>query len=267
MLAIALALCLFNVMAVWREHSARNATDHAFESARASESIRFQMMQNRQLLSNYLLSGSSGDLASLTEGLAKLQEQIRATTEKQVTDQQKSALTKLSEAEREWENNFARPLIDKRKQVDSGNATVSELQIQYLQLDPATWTTKSTGHLDDMERLVKEDLELQRKDNASASNWSLVMGVLLGIIGLAAGVFIAWKTSNSIIEPLTRLMKVSKEIGETGDLDHQIDIQRSDEIGELAVTFSSMVSYLKEMSGVSEAIARGDLSVQVRPRS
>ena len=267
MLAIALALCLFNVMAVWREHSARAANAHAFEVAQASETIRFQMMQNRQLLSNYLLSGSSGDLNSLTDGLTKLQDSIHKTADKQASEQQKTALTKLSDAEREWENNFARPLIDKRKQVDSGNATVSELQIQYLQLDPATWTTKSTGHLDDMERLINEELESQRKSDSAASTWSLVMGILLGIIGLGAGVFIAWKTSNSIIDPLTRLMKVSKEIGETGDLDHQIDIQRSDEIGELAVTFSNMVSYLKEMSGVSEAIARGDLSVQVKPRS
>jgi len=81
MLAIALALCLFNVMAVWREHSARAATAHAFDVAQASENIRFQMMQNRQLLSNYLLSGSSGDLNSLTDGLTKLQEDIRKIAE------------------------------------------------------------------------------------------------------------------------------------------------------------------------------------------
>src|SRR5512147_696872 len=266
-LIIVFVLCGLSILAVLREHSARSSTQHAFEVAQASESIRFQMMQNRQLLSNYLLSGSTADVGSLNEGLTKLQDAINKSADKATTDQQKTTLTKLSEAERDWENSFARPLIEKRKQVDSGNATVSQLEIQYLQLDPGAWTTKSTAHLDDLERLINQELADQRKTDTSASFWTLTFAIIGGVFGLAAGVFIAIKTSNSIIDPLSRLMKVAREIGETGDLDHQIDIQRSDEIGELAVTFSNMVGYLKEMSNVSEAIARGDLSVQVRPRS
>src|SRR5262249_17674270 len=39
------------------------------------------------------------------------------------------------------------------------------------------------------------------------------------------------------------------------------------EIGELARSFSSMVNYLKEMASVSEAIAGGNLMVDVQPRS
>src|SRR5205823_4963277 len=40
-----------------------------------------------------------------------------------------------------------------------------------------------------------------------------------------------------------------------------------DEIGQLGRTFNNMVIYLKEMAGISESIAGGDLSVQVQPRS
>ncbi len=267
MLAIVFVLCLFNVTAAWREHSSRNATSRAFETKTASENIRFQLMSNRQMLSNYLLSGSNGDLSSLNEGLNKLQDAIAKAVEKADTDQQKATLTKLSQAEREWESNFARPLANKRKQVDSGNATVSELQIQYLQLDPVTWTTKSTTHLDDLERLTNEVLDEKQQSDSFWSRLLLVLGILLGLSGIGAGIAIAYKTPNSIIDPLNKLIAVAREIGDTGDLDHQIDIQRKDEIGELGITFSNMVSYLKEMSEVSEAIARGDLSVQVHPRS
>src|SRR5437879_5252162 len=62
-------------------------------------------------------------------------------------------------------------------------------------------------------------------------------------------------------------MTVARQIGDMGNLDHTIDIERQDEIGELARTFSNMVTYLKEMASVSEAIAGGDLSVEVQPRS
>jgi len=267
LLAIVAILCGFNLLAVQREHSARTAFTRAFEVSQAGETIRYQMMQNRQLLSNYLLSGSNGEATSLNDGIAKLQDLIHKTADKVSSDVQKSALSQLSDSERDWQNSFAMPLVEKRKQVDSGNATVSELQIQYLQLDPASWTNKSSAHVDEFEHLIDRELEEQRKADSTASTWTLLIAILGGLVGLIAGGFIAYKTADSITLPLYQLGLVAREIGETGDLDHQVDIQRDDEIGDLARTFGNMVNYLKEMATVSEAIARGDLSVQVHPRS
>jgi methyl-accepting chemotaxis protein len=260
-------LCLINLLAVSREHGARDSFQKSFEVAQSSEAIRYQMMLNRQLLSNYLLSGANGEASNLTEGMAKLQDMIHKAADKSNSDVQKTSLSRLSDHERDWENNFARPMAEKRKQVDAGNATVSELQIQYLQLDPASWTNKSTAQIDEVKNLIQKDLDKQREADESASKWTLVIAIFGALLGLGAGIVIAYKTASSITEPLYQLMLVSREIGETGDLDHQIDIQRGDEIGELAKTFGKMVAYLKEMSSVSEAIARGDLSVNVHPRS
>jgi len=60
---------------------------------------------------------------------------------------------------------------------------------------------------------------------------------------------------------------VAREIGDSGDLNQNIDIHRNDEIGALATTFNNLVAYLREMAGVSMAVAEGDLSVEVVPRS
>src|SRR5690242_5348566 len=109
-LGIVVVLCLINIVTVNRESSARDATQKAFDVKQGSESIRFQMMQNRQLLSNYLLSGSTGEANQLTEGMAKLQQSISKTVEKAQDEQQKTALARLAETERDWENNFARLL-------------------------------------------------------------------------------------------------------------------------------------------------------------
>src|SRR5579872_2773139 len=87
------------------------------------------------------------------------------------------------------------------------------------------------------------------------------------LFALGLGLVIAYHTARSITEPLVNLMKVSRQIGDTGDLEHNIDVKREDEIGELARTFAKMVTYLKEMAGVSESIAGGDLTVEVKPRS
>jgi len=81
------------------------------------------------------------------------------------------------------------------------------------------------------------------------------------------GIIIAYRTAGGITGPLTRLIHVADQIGQSGDLEHTLDVRGKDEIGQLARTFDSMVKYLKEMAAVSEAIAGGNLAVEVHPRS
>ena len=266
-LAIVVALCLVNIYAVQRERNARTSEARAWELAQAGENIRFQMMQNRQLLSNYLLSGDGREVSNLNDGISKLQDLLRQTSEHATSEQQRAALARLSDTEREWDNSFARPLIEKRKQVDSGNATVAELTIQYLQMNPAEWMRNATTQIDQAEHLNNKELEDQRRQDATASSFTMGLAITFSLLALCFGVLIAYRTSKSITDPLNHLMGVAREIGESGDLDHQIDIQRNDEIGELSKTFAAMVAYLKEMASVSDAISRGDLTVQVHPRS
>jgi methyl-accepting chemotaxis protein len=78
---------------------------------------------------------------------------------------------------------------------------------------------------------------------------------------------VAFYTAKSITLPLIHLITVAREIGDSGDLDQNIDIHRNDEIGALATTFNNMVAYLKEMAAFSMAVAEGNLTVEVVPRS
>jgi len=87
------------------------------------------------------------------------------------------------------------------------------------------------------------------------------------IVSWLAALLVASRLHPTITEPMTRLIQVARDIGESGDLDQNISFDRNDEIGELGRTFGKMVVYLKEMAMVSEAIARGDLTVEVEPRS
>jgi methyl-accepting chemotaxis protein len=267
-LAIVLVLFLINIAAVRREHSARDATALSLEMAQACEQVRFQMMENRLNLSNYLLSGDSRDMEKVKDGTRRVQD-LLASTEAKVTDneRQRQPLSNLQQAERDWNDRFAQPLIEKRQQVDSGKATVSELQIEYLQQNPAQWVRTSTDLIDRVEAANSAILsERQKMDETAATvTTTVTVAGLFLVIGL--GVVISYRTSRSITDPLSQLMSVAKEIGDSGDLDHKVDIDRTDEIGELARSFSSMVAYLKEMAGVSESISRADLAIEVVPRS
>jgi methyl-accepting chemotaxis protein len=144
---------------------------------------------------------------------------------------------------------------------------VSDLQIFYLQKDPASWLTKSSSVLDQTNLEIGKSLDDTTKSASRASIISAFMTIGGTLLALLVGVVVALYTARSITEPLTHLMTVAREIGDSGDLDQNIDIHRTDEIGALATTFNNMVAYLKEMAGVSMAVAEGDLTVEVVPRS
>jgi methyl-accepting chemotaxis protein len=228
------------------------------------------MMQNRQFLGNYLLSGDTREADAMNKGVDSLQKKLQSSiNEMDESDQDnvKAALAKLKDAEADWAKNFAAPLIDKRKQVDAGNQTVAELQIFYLQQDPGSWLTKSKNPLDEAQNQIGAAVAKQKLSAETTGSVTLWISIICTLLALALAVVIALKTTQAITRPLNSLMTVAGEIGNSGDLDQRVDITSEDEIGQLAKTFNNMVAYLKEMATVSEAIAGGDLTVEVQPRS
>jgi methyl-accepting chemotaxis protein len=266
-LSMVVVLFLVNLLAVQREHAAKAAAKASLELADATNEVRFQMMQNRLYLSNYLLSGDSREVDRMNDGLHTLTEKLQQGGKLANSEQERTALDRVQQLEESWSKEFAHPLIDKRKDVDSGNATVAELQIYYLQKDASSWVKNSTEALDLADGENRKLVEEGRKSDERASTWTIMAAIVSTLIALGLGVAVAFTTAKSITEPLTNLMTVSRQIGDTGDLEHNIDVNRQDEIGELARTFAKMVTYLKEMAGISESIAGGDLTVEVKPRS
>ena len=266
-LVMVVVLFAVNLAAVYREHSAKAAASQALQLADATDKIRFQMMQNRLYLTNYLLSGDSRESDHVNDGVHTLVDRLQNTVAIASSEQQRGALAKVLQTEQNWTRDFAEPLMQKRKEVDQGNSTVAELQIFYLQKDASSWVKNSTEYLDLADQESKRVLEERRKSDEAASNWTIGIALLGTLAALGLGSLIAFRTAKSITDPLNDLMKVTKQIGTAGDLDHEIDIKREDEIGELGRTFNGMVGYLREMASVSEAIAGGNLSVEVKPRS
>jgi signal transduction histidine kinase len=65
------------------------------------------------------------------------------------------------------------------------------------------------------------------------------------LILIAAGIAIAFFISLSITRPIAKLRKSAEIIGK-GDLEHRVDLQTKDEIGELAASFTHMAEDLKQ---------------------
>ncbi|HVH71226.1 MAG TPA: methyl-accepting chemotaxis protein, partial [Candidatus Dormibacteraeota bacterium] len=249
------------------EKSARANASMALESVRTVESVRYQIMLNRLNMNNFLLSGDPRDEEKVNKGLTDMSDMVKRGESQATNDAVHTALIQVDSTEASWADNFAKPLIAKRHQVDSGDATVSDLQIFYLQKDPSSWLAKSSTVLDQSNAEITKFLEQSTKSANTAAAFSVFMTTGGTLIALIAGGLIAFYTARFITEPLNHLMTVTREIGDSGDLDQNIDIHRNDEIGALATTFNNMVAYLKEMATVSMSVAEGDLTVEVLPRS
>src|SRR6266567_1506123 len=97
-LALLLVLFIVNMTAVQREHSARASASRALELAQESEAVRFQMMQNRLNLRNYLLSGDSREVDRMGDGITRLHALLTDLMAKANSEGHRSALQRLQDA-------------------------------------------------------------------------------------------------------------------------------------------------------------------------
>src|ERR1700733_9495404 len=266
-LAIMLVLFVINVITVRREYSAQDAAKATLAAKQSIDDARFQMMENRLYLSNYLLSGDLRDEDRTNKGVGDLLALLKDAQAKSLDTGLRAALAQVGDAEASWAENFAKPMIAKRHQVDAGDATVSDLQIYYLQHDPASWVNKSTAMLDQADNSVHQSLDDSNGSAQAATTWSTGITTAGTLLAVLLGLLIAFYTAKSIKEPIHHLIEVARRIAETGDLEQTIDTHRDDEVGVLAENFNKMIVHLKDMAAVSAAIAEGQLSVTVQPRS
>src|SRR6202521_5558668 len=266
-LGILILLFVVSFTASHIEHSARSTAADSLRSIQIIERIRFQVMQGGLDLRNYLLSGDPRMESAKANDAKVMDITLREAREKTNDDQLREAYSSIELNQQSWDDDFSKPLIAKRHQVDAGQTTVSDLQIVYLQRSTSNWVEKSGKEMDDAERRIQKALEESNTSANTAATYSSLALTVGTIIGALIGMIVAYRTSLSITRPLEELIGVTREIAETGDLDQKIAIHRNDEIGSLADHYRNMMLHLKEMASVSSAIAEGQLNVTVRPRS
>src|SRR5271168_2393204 len=173
--AILIILCLLffvNIGAGLREQSARKEDKAALDNKDTIASVRYQIMLNRHNMDNFLLSGDPRDEEKVNKGFGDINDLIKRGEAQTSSESLKTHLIQVESTEASWADNFAKPLLAKRHQVDSGDATVSDLQIFYLQKDPASWLTKSSSVLDQTNQSITKAGEETTQSARSWGNFS-----------------------------------------------------------------------------------------------
>jgi methyl-accepting chemotaxis protein len=250
-----------------REGATKTALSNALDLSEATENVRHQMMENRLALSNYLLTGAGTELDRLREGTTRTQDLLAEAKSKAVKSDQIAGLNRISAIEQEWFSKFADRFIQEHKDVDAGKITANQLLDDYTRAEPMEQLKRSNDVVNEVQKATRDELETSRHADDRAAQFTIWFGFAFFLLALGTGIAIALRTAHSITAPLEHLISVAREIGDKGDLDQEIDFEGTDEIGTLAQTLRNMVVYFKEMAAVSQAIAGGDLAVEVTPRS
>jgi methyl-accepting chemotaxis protein len=267
-LVVVILLSLLDLVAVRHEQTTKDMYKRAIAMARQMSALNQSIMNDRLHLRNFLLNGDTRELDMLTKGEEEVDKQLTTIEDlSQEGDRAKLLLETVRAAEKDWIANFAAPLIDKRRQVDSGSATIAELGIAYLQANPDQEQKKEEEPMKDLDKIMSAALANADTSDRAASSFVYGITIVGIILMLALGGGIAWKVAKSITVPLGQLITVAGQIADTGDLDQRVEITGEDEVAKLALTFNNMVLFLREMAALSEAIAGGDLSVEINPRS
>ncbi|HEX7286358.1 MAG TPA: methyl-accepting chemotaxis protein [Candidatus Angelobacter sp.] len=276
-LVIMFTLFMVNLVAARHEQNSVDTYKRAIEMANQRSELDKAIRDNRLHLRNFLLNGDTRESDLLYGGLGEVERLITRMEETttylpQERDRAQQLLRRVRDIEKSWAAYFANPLVEKRRQVDAGTSTVAELQIGYLQAirrseEDQEVEKKEEEPLRQLDAIMSE--AIQRADSSVRTAGSVINGITLGGMALMMllGAFIAWKVAESITRPLSQLIAVAGQIANAGDLDSRVEIHGEDEVAQLARTFNNMVLYLREMAGVSESIAGGDLSSEINPRS
>lgn len=138
------------------------------------------------------------------------------------------------------------------------NEALNPLLTPYQELDEMIKKFVSTykkSLQDELDRLI------DRQETARNLTY-LSAAAVLGLLALMA--FVLYQDIN---QPVNKAVNLADDLSQ-GNMEVTIDVDdRSDEIGRLLSSMRSMLTYLQEMADFAGAIATGDLSSQIDPRS
>jgi methyl-accepting chemotaxis protein len=267
LLALMLAGFLFSMIAAYREHQTKITLSNAYEVAMATENIRNQTIANHLALSNYLITGTPAELNNLNAGNDRIAELLNAAKSKTDDPSLLAGMNRIEAMEHDWYTTIADRFVQDHQQVENGKIKPMDLLDHYTETGPTQQLQRSNQVIDEVQ---KEDSDLIKKsqdESESMAHWILIIDAIGFLAALCLGAYISLRTSNSITDPLEKIGDAALAIGSKGDLDQNIAVDGTDEIGALAQTLRDMVVYFRELAAVSESIAGGDLSVEVTPRS
>jgi methyl-accepting chemotaxis protein len=224
-----------------------------------SNQLEAQMLRDITSTMQELINASEPERLAETDSLRDLfLADVNAQQKRETNDS--VALVRLDSTFREYYATARRVAGDMASSVamtDEGRARM-EKQGELLRRLQSTIEVQTRAN---REAIAQSFASAARMQNAAL----LVLGLITIVVILALSQLSKFAT-RSLTEPLAAAVSAADRLAQ-GDMTVRVEANSHDEVGKLLRSMQEMVAYLGEMSATANAIARGDLSVQVKPRS
>ena len=142
------------------------------------------------------------------------------------------------------------------------------LVAQDTKIAAATETMRAATHKIEpiIDQVVEEtDKEMTKISEETRTGITIKSSIAMAfaLAGIIVGVVIALIITRSITGPLHNALMVNERLA-LGDVEMKMETGRKDEIGAMLVAMQKVVENFKDVSGMAERIAMGDLEVQAR---
>lgn len=170
-------------------------------------------------------------------------------------------LTLIDEPHRMIHDNAARLVAD----MNQGAAIGAEANRLFTEIiKPNSLTT-----IDLLEQIVDYQNNLAQSSERSLTQLSLTVGIMnvaTIIVACAAGLLIGASLIRQLIPPIAELTQAARAMA-AGNTDITINDHGNDEIGQLGTAFQTMIAATTEQAQLAAAVAEGDLTHHLAPRS
>jgi methyl-accepting chemotaxis protein len=223
-LAVVLLLFVVNTAVVLRQRAVSRHAAVAVESAQTLTAVELKFMEGRLALKDYLLSGDPRQQERFSAVMASFVRLAEDGQRNSPNPSVRDALGRIAQSQAAWASNFATPLIEARRRVDSGESTAAELQIAYIEKDPAVWSTASAEAMNGANVVIRTTIN----ESTAAASLALSIGTMVSLGMTILAVFlclgIAYHAANSITRPMNATVTVLRSIAEgEGDLTQRVN--------------------------------------------
>jgi methyl-accepting chemotaxis protein len=242
-------------------------TDHTYQVIGTANDALAALVDMETGYRGFLVTGRDEFLEPYKAGQFRATAALDALTKLTADNPKQVARWKdLAARAQAWQQQITQPGMDLRRRVATGAAKQQEI---------VAFETSGEGkrHFDGMRGVFAEAIGAERallaaRSAESASNGARLLTVIVG--GTASvillGVLIAFWLAARISRPVNQLAEAAKGLAR-GEPDVDLPVESRDEVGDLARSFRVMMEAQQEMAKGAAAIAAGDVSVVVKPRS
>ena len=112
-------------------------------------------------------------------------------------------------------------------------------------------------------RVVSTETTASINDTYASSR---TLTIVLLIAAILIGAVVSFLLARAMSRNVGQVLRAAEGIAE-GDVDQQVDVKSTDEIGAMAAAFVRMVDYLKFIADNAKRVAGGDLTTDITPKS